>query len=142
MAELAAQNLPHDQATAAAEEIVHRFMPDAFAALQPAAAAAHPVSLQSPAQPVAGSPAMSSARPRLPSAAATPSRPGSGAVATPRKRPQGQAAGSRKPPHAPLKRQRTVSRVVVQREACLAAALARSAAGSGVSDVLGNGGSS
>ena len=111
MADLAAQNLPHDQAQAAADAILQRFMPDAFAALQPGAAAAHAAPAHCPAQPASRSAAESLARPRLSSAAAAAPQPRSGAVATPRKRLQGLTPASPKPPVAPRKRQRTVSRV-------------------------------
>lgn len=111
MADLVAQNLPHNQAEAAADAILARFMPDAFAALQPAAAAAQPISKQSAAQRPFGVSAASLAHPRQPSAAQAQQERSSGVV-TPRKRQRAGAASGRKPPDAPRKKRRTVSRSI------------------------------
>lgn len=132
MAVLARQRLPPGEAKAAADGILARFMPDAFAALQPAAAevAPPPAQQRKSSQPVAGPPpaerpAASPARPRLPSAAlAAPAAPpaSSKPPVTPRKRRFAQAGPARRLTDAPQKRKRTVSRTAKQADALQALA--------------------
>jgi hypothetical protein len=129
MAALAAQRLPPGEAKAAADSILARFMPDAFAALEPAAAAAtaqQRKSKQLTAQrPPAGNPAATPARPTLPLAApAAPAAPleCSKTPVTPRKRRFAQAGPSRRLTDAPQKRRRTVSRTARQADALQALA--------------------
>jgi hypothetical protein len=127
MATLAKQHLPPVEAKAAADSILARFMPDAYAALEPAAAAAAPAqqrkSRQPPAQrPPAGNPAATPARPTLPSAAPAAPPERSKTPVTPRKRKFAQAGPARRLTDAPQKRKRTVSRTAKQADALQALA--------------------